>query len=221
MTDEYPKFGKIPRLHKPIVITEKIDGTNGLISVRVDHGSTILPGETRVFVNDGETSQAFIIGAGSRNRWLTPGADNYGFARWVAENATELATLGVGYHYGEWFGQGIQRGYGMCHREFALFNVAKWYDPAYNDEADVITDFPNANPCPDCCTVVPVLTIRDASEINKAVEASVTILRQHGSIIAPFDNPEGVIVYHLAAGQYFKVLLDNDDVPKSLVGSTV
>jgi hypothetical protein len=30
----YPAFGKIPRLHRPVVITEKIDGTNGLMSIQ-------------------------------------------------------------------------------------------------------------------------------------------------------------------------------------------
>ncbi len=30
---EYPAFGKIPRLNREVVITEKIDGTNGLISI--------------------------------------------------------------------------------------------------------------------------------------------------------------------------------------------
>lgn len=220
-SDDYPKFGKIPRLHKPVVITEMIDGTNGLIYIREEDGSPVLPGETRVFVEKpGVGATGFIVRAGSRNRWLTPEQDNYGFAKWVQENATQLVDLGVGCHYGEWFGKGIQRGYGLEEKGFALFNVARWYDPEVESESPVVMDFPNAQPCPPCCTVVPVMTVQDASRLNVAVMASFAFLRENGSVVASgFSNPEGVVVYHLAAGQYFKVLLENDDVPKSAVNT--
>lgn len=37
MTDlQYPSFPKIPRLNRAVIVTEKIDGTNGLIEVSVD-----------------------------------------------------------------------------------------------------------------------------------------------------------------------------------------
>ena len=56
---EFVKFDKIARLSRTIVITEKIDGTNGLIAIGDD-------GEFQV---------------GSRSRWITPENDNMGFAR--------------------------------------------------------------------------------------------------------------------------------------------
>jgi len=84
---EFVKFGKIARLSRTVVITEKIDGTNGLIAIGED-------GEFQV---------------GSRNRWIAPENDNMGFARWAYENKDELMGLGAGFHYGEWWGQGIQR----------------------------------------------------------------------------------------------------------------
>jgi hypothetical protein len=40
-------------------------------------------------------------------------------------------------------------------------------------------------------------------------------LREEGSLAAPgFMNPEGVVVFHLAAGMGFKKTLEKDEVPK-------
>lgn len=75
---------KTPRLFRDMVITEKIDGTNAA-----------------VIVADGK------LYAQSRKRIITPDDDNFGFASWVAEHP-ELVELGEGYHYGEWWGKGIQ-----------------------------------------------------------------------------------------------------------------
>ena len=103
---EFRKFNKIARLSREIVVTEKIDGTNGLIAIGED-------GEFQV---------------GSRNQWITPEKDNAGFARWAYDHKGELMTLGVGFHYGEWWGQGIQRGYGLKEKRFSLFNTSRWSD---------------------------------------------------------------------------------------------
>jgi hypothetical protein len=49
------------------------------------------------------------------------------------------------------------------------------------------------------------------------VNAFVEMLRSHGSFAAPgFMQPEGIVVYHTAAKQCFKVTLENDASPKSL-----
>ena len=103
---EFVPFPKIPRLYTECVITEKIDGTNGLIYI----------------TDDGDM---FI---GSRNRWLSEDSDNFGFHRWASENKSELMKLGVGRHNGEWWGSGIQRGYNLPKGEkrFSLFNVSIW-----------------------------------------------------------------------------------------------
>ena len=105
----YPAWGKTPRFGAGrMVVTEKIDGTNGLISIDVDG-----PG----------------LRAGSRNRWLDPTqpkADNYGFAAWCEANKDELVKLGRGRYYGEWWGCGIgKRGYHASARFFSLFNTAR------------------------------------------------------------------------------------------------
>jgi hypothetical protein len=99
---EFKEFQKISRFYRDIVITEKIDGTNGQIYIP-------------------EKGQ---IWAGSRNRWLKPGkkTDNHGFAEWVQAHESELRTyLGTGRYYGEWFGANIQRKYGLKEKRYYLF----------------------------------------------------------------------------------------------------
>lgn len=217
MTNGFPSFPKIPRLHKDVVITEKLDGTNGLISVEELPGKpdSLLYGETSAEV-DGKW---YAVRAGSRNRWLTLTEDNHGFARWVHENADELVKLGPGHHYGEWFGQGIQRGYGLTEKRFALFNVARWTDlnvhPDYAYRGEPL--FPKAVPCPKVCTVVPTLWIGSADLLNDMVSVIADAMLTVGSCAVPgYSRPEGLIVYHVAAGQYFKVLFEGDNTPKSL-----
>ena len=103
---EFESFGKIPRLlNMPMVITEKIDGTNAQILIS----------------DDGKELQA-----GSRSRFIKVGDDNFGFASWVEQNRDELLLLGPGRHFGEWWGRGIQRGYNLDEKRFSLFNSGKW-----------------------------------------------------------------------------------------------
>ena len=175
MTDFIP-FPKIPRLKRGCVITEKIDGTNAQIVIGED-GS---------------------IRAGSRNRWITPQDDNYGFAGWVERNKEELLQLGPGQHFGEWWGNGIQRNYGLKEKKFSLFNSGRW-----------------STGRPACCDVVPVLY---AGEFNSdSVETVLAKLVDTGSIAAPsFMKPEGIIVFMTASGHLYKVLAENDDKPKGL-----
>lgn len=189
---EFRAFPKIPRLRRDITITEKIDGTNAQINIaRRD--------------DDGEL---FIESVGSRNRFIYPGSktDNFGFAGWVQDHTAELLKLGVGQHFGEWYGHGIGRGYGLVKddRRFALFNTYRW-----NDE----------NPTPPCCEVVPVLYRGpQRGDHGDMIDHALLSLAVDGSVAVPgFKRPEGVIVYHSAASQYFKVLLENDDTPKGLL----
>jgi hypothetical protein len=175
MTDFIP-FPKIPRLKRGCVITEKIDGTNAQIVIGED-GS---------------------IRAGSRNRWITPQDDNYGFAGWVERNKGELLLLGPGQHFGEWWGNGIQRNYGLKEKKFSLFNSGRW-----------------STGRPECCDVVPVLY---AGEFNSdTVDTVLAELIETGSIAAPgFMKPEGIIVFMTASSHLYKVLAENDDKPKGL-----
>jgi hypothetical protein len=105
----FKEFSKIARLSRQVVITEKIDGTNGIVYVPDDPAEPLL--------------------AGSRNRWIPPGGGHFGFEMWVKNHADELRALGPGYHYGEWWGPGVgRRGYDLPQGEkrWSLFNVSRW-----------------------------------------------------------------------------------------------
>lgn len=169
---EFESFPKIPRWNREIIITEKIDGTNAQVVICED-GTVI---------------------AGSRNRFLTPTSDNYGFAAWVNEHLDELRTLGIGRHFGEWWGKGIQRNYGLDHRRFSLFNVSLWGDKSAR---------------PACCDVVPVL-YRGPMSAEEIHVAQLTLI-ECGSIAAPkFNHPEGIVIYHTASGKAYKATFDGD-----------
>lgn len=175
----FVEFASIPRLKRGMVVTEKIDGTNA-----------------QVFV-----TEAGIVMAGSRTRWITPEADNFGFARWVKDHEEELRALGPGHHFGEWWGQGIQRKYGLAEKRFSLFNVGRWTPET---------------PAPACCHLVPVLHRGDfdVSVVDDLLES----LRVGGSVAAPgFTKPEGVVVYLPHARSLFKVTLDHNDAHKGAV----
>ena len=175
-------FPKIARLNREIVITEKIDGTNALVHV-ADDGVTVT--------------------AGSRTRWITPSDDNFGFAAWVEANADELRKLGPGSHFGEWWGAGIQRGYGLDHRRFSLFNTHRWADDAVR---------------PTCCYVVPVMYQGPMS--MDAIRYHTELLRRHGSVAAlDFPKPEGVVVFHTASSTLYKVTCEKDESPKGIVAT--
>lgn len=175
---EFKKFPSIARLSREIVVTEKIDGTNAQIYI----------GE------DGE----FLTG--SRNRWITPEDDNYGFSKWAHENKEELLKLGVGQHFGEWWGQGIQIGYGLKEKRFSLFNIGRW----------------NNDNKPSCCHLVPELYTGDFTIEN--ILYALQQLYEYGSQAAPgFMKPEGVVIYH-KSGTLFKKTIKNDDKGKSYGG---
>lgn len=171
---EFKEFPKITRFYEQdVVVTEKLDGTNGLIHVSDD---------------------LVTVRAGSRNRWIHPGDDNYGFARWVQDNEDALRNLGPGYHYGEWWGNGIQRRYAMTKKVFSLFNVHRWSDSAVR---------------PACCDVVPTLytgplTPDVLNRFSKPLTHSAAALT-YG---IDFKEAEGVMIYFTKGGIYFKAPVD-------------
>jgi len=194
----FTEFPKMARLSREAIITEKIDGTNGQIYI----------GE------DGE----FLVG--SRSRWITPEQDNHGFARWAFEHRDELMLLGPGRHFGEWWGSGVQRGYGLLNGEkrWSLFNVQRW---CLHDQ--VRQQIPQADPravkvqdvLPACCHLVPVLYSGMFSTVE--VDSCLDRLRVGGSVASPgFAKPEGVVVFHVAGNVGFKRTIDKDSQPKSL-----
>ena len=174
MQPEFEAFQKIPRYFRDVSIQEKIDGTNAQVYISEDL-STVL--------------------AGSRTRWITPEDDNFGFAKWVEEHKEELKGLGPGRHFGEWYGKGIQRNYGLEDRRFMLFNTSRW-----NAET----------PPPECCQCATVLDEGLLNDFNIAYR--IERLREYGSFHVPgFMRPEGVVIYHKASGHLYKVTLEKDD----------
>lgn len=177
---EFVPFPKIPRLSREVIVTEKIDGTNAVIYIS-------------------ETGEML---AGSRSQWLVD-SDNFGFAKWVREHEDELRGLGPGRHFGEWWGSGIQRGYGLKNGEkrFSLFNVSRWHV----DLAD-----PEKPQRPACCDVVPILYRGDFD--TSAVVGCLSMLKLNGSVASPgFMKPEGVIVFHPQGNVGFKKTIEKDE----------
>ena len=151
--------------------------------------------------------------AQSRNRFLDweAGVDNFEFARWVHDNADALVELlGVGYHYGEWWGYKINRGYGLSagDRRFSLFDTDRY--------GDVVEEFWAV----EGLGLVPVLGRGVFGD--SIVQDSLRRLRREGSkAVEGYLRPEGVIVTHIAGRQRFKVLLEGDDTPKGSAGAGV
>jgi len=203
MTLEFHGFPKIPRLRRPVVITEKIDGTNAAVVIRpIALGEEVhVEQEKSVYTIYG----TYAISAQSRKRIITPLDDNYGFARWVWENSERLVReLGEGLHFGEWWGKGIQRGYNVNNKRFSLFNVARWAETSFTTQDGVDVE------------PVPLLSEDEVFD-TEAVEDVVRSLEINGSVAAPgYDRPEGVVVFHKAGNTLFKRLLENDELPKGV-----
>ena len=175
----FKEFPKIYRLNREVIVTEKIDGTNASIYI----------GENGEFLT------------GSRTQWITPEKDNYGFSRWAHEHKEELLKLGKGTHFGEWWGQGCQRGYGLPKGEkrFSLFNTFKWGVER-----------------PSCCSVVPILYqgLFKQDEIIKCLER----LKTGGSLASPgFMKPEGIVIFHTQGNFGLKVTIEKDEEHKGII----
>ena len=179
MSVAFTAFPKIARLKREIIVTEKLDGTNAAIIV----------------TDEGE------VYCQSRTKLITVNSDNAGFANWVEKNKAELAQqLGPGIHFGEWWGQGIGRGYGLKEKRFSLFNTHQWH---YETEDCRCVEAP-------LCYVVPVLARIDKFS-TEAVDQVMADLKESGSIAAPgFNDPEGVVVFHTQNQALYKVTFEYD-----------
>lgn len=186
------KWPSTPRFHKGMTIAEKINGTNACVRIL-----------------DGKVT------AQSRKRIITPESDNFGFASWVYENAGALTdVLGYGVHFGEWFGEGIQKNpLGIEGKRFALFSPWKFNDTEkeriqesglvefvpilFEGQADYMT-IPN---------VIEDLIYTGSRVVGAAQKFAPAIRRAH--------DAEGIIVWHRETQQKYKILLDNDAIHKS------
>lgn len=161
----WPKIIRLENKRAP-VFTEKIDGTNACIVI-------------------GPNGEFFTQ---SRTRFITPDNDNFGFARWAFENKEDLYKLGEGYHYGEWWGLGIQRGYDLKEKRFSLFNTRRWG--------------PHNPDTPSCVSVVPIINANTWDEAR-------SILMLNGSFAAPgYKRPEGLVMYEPDTDTCFKIIID-------------
>jgi hypothetical protein len=218
--DTFQVFPKIARYSREVIVTEKIDGTNAQILVwdetHIDPltNKQVGPPPTTVpwFVSEGSRS----IAAGSRKRFIVPEDDNYGFAKWVKENSESLMTLGHGTHYGEWWGQGIQRNYGLKEKRFSMFNVSRWVEHGETPQT-----IPTADPrivklqevLPPEVHLVPLMWRGLFDELNP--QRILDDLEKNGSQAAPgFESPEGIVIFHTASGAMFKKTLVGDEKPK-------
>jgi len=198
---EFEAWPKIPRLRRDITITEKIDGTNAAVLIEEMEAPWYYQEGVQhpVMLADG---RCFTLQCQSRTRLVTPADDNFGFAMWAYTHAEELVTfLGEGRHFGEWWGSGIQRRYGLDHKRFSLFNVNRW--GSVPDEHWPI----------DLLDRVPVLYRGPFSSTQ--VDHELDMLRLHGSSAAPgFMDPEGIVVFLNQARLMFKATCKNDEQPK-------
>lgn len=207
---DFIPFSKIPRLNRDVTLTEKIDGTCSCIAIETAT-LTGIPTGIEVAVVD-----SLAIYAGSRNRWVTPASDNFGFARWVLEHAVELSALGPGRYFGEWWGSGIQRTYGLKEKRLSLFNPAAFC--LHGETPKNISKDPKTpkyqKVLPACVGIVPVLYRGPFT--TEAVSTAIERLKTLGSVAAPgFMDPEGLIVFHEAGGHTYKVTVKDDDKRKS------
>jgi len=191
MFPEFRGFNKIFRYSRDCIITEKINGSNGVL-----------------YINENNN-----IFAGSRNRWLWGSIqdeihnDNMGFGQWVKTNKEELLKLGKGYHYGEWWGKGIQTGYNLKEKRFSLFNVSRWV----KDKTNVLKE--KQEYCPECCYVVPILY--EGKFDTELILGTLQQLKMNGSYASPgFMNPEGIVIFHTQSGYLFKKTFENEEKGK-------
>ena len=188
----FKPWPKITRLEnkRPPIFTEKIDGTNACVVVvptPINHTPNSYVGAITSAFNHNDNTHYFLY-AQSRTRLIYPGNDNYGFARWVWENAEELVKLEEGHHFGEWWGQGINRGYEQKEKRFSLFNTRRWG--------------PHNPNTPKCCHVVPIIPVHFPQD-------ALAQLQDYGSLAAPgWMKPEGAVMYEPDTDTCFKIIMD-------------
>jgi len=218
MTFEFRNYGKIPRwVNEHVWVSEKIDGSNScvviekLTTAEVTYFWGIQAPDAVKFLYFKD--EAYVVRAQSRNKFITPGKgkDNFGFAQYVLDNADALVSvLGVGYHYGEYYGSGIQSGYGLLtgEKHFALFPTHRV--SRLSDNFEQIMSIPGLE-------IAPELYEGPFGEGN-CIEDCLNLLRENGSFAHSargFARPEGVVVQFKLSGARYKAFVVEDG-PKTL-----
>jgi hypothetical protein len=213
MFEPYPKIARLAGA--TMSVTEKIDGTNGLIVVAQENP------------RHPEDTDLRVTCIGSRKRAIEPDIprmvdhdtgrtiqkrecrDNYGFAAWVRANESALVEfLGEGYHYGEWAGPGIQKNpLGLDERTFFLFH---WHrHPPEKFEAFRTGDGLGV---PDQLATVPVLVEKAPFSLKHIAVALEAVLHRSYVDAASLGQAEpipgeGLIIS--AFGTKLKLTADN------------
>lgn len=190
---EFKEWPKIPRggPNEIVTITEKIDGTNACVIVEISN----VDGLPHVV---GAQSRTQLL-AHNNSGVLTRYNDNYGFADWVIKNQHDLASLGEGYHYGEWAGEGIQKNHhNIKGKKFFLFNSERWRDGRQER--------------PKCCECVPVLyegplIVQKMDGSYNAIEVAMSDLWQSAKDGGWY--PEGIVVWYHKGRRYEKHTFEN------------
>lgn len=190
-TANYNSFPSIERLENIYcIISEKIDGTNGLIEIN-------------------ETNVRF----GSRNRYISFSDDNAGFANFFKDyearfkDAAKDITTDESYPlriYGEWFGRGIQRGYGLKDKFFMPFSF-------FYGEKLIEYQVPNV--------IAPNIMYTGKFSME-VVSACMQQLKLNGSgIVKGYKQPEGIVIFFPKYNFRLKETFDGakwkDALPKS------
>lgn len=191
---EFRGWGSTTREHKNKTITEKLDGTNAAV----------------VIYNGQVTAQ-------SRKRIITPEDDNYGFAKWVEKNADALKeTLGYGYHYGEWYGEGIQKNpLGIEGKRFALFHATKYtQDNGFNlSRVEGLETVPllHHGQC-NMWTIPEIIQDLDiyGTKVKGAKTVPVPVPGLEEVLFHRAASAEGIIVWNNETKTRTKILLEND-----------
>lgn len=167
---EFKSWPKTTRLFSPVVITEKLDGSNCAIVIqrRDDHKYAKHAPCVEVYFQD----EYWYVAAQSRNRLLTLGSDHQYFCKWVYDNAfTLVKLLGEGHHFGEWMSG-----------NFYLFNVKRWANIA-EDASKLGLD-----------TLHHVPVLYEGTYYDGVAEDACVELRANGSRVD--SRPaEGVVIY--------------------------
>lgn len=200
---EFIKYPKIPRWSRNVIITEKIDGMNGQILITAipnDYTSPTLIAYKKEADSACAYGTTWGMFVGSRNRLLTlnKSGDTHGFAAWCKERAEAVFDkLGPGRHFGEFWGKGINRNYGLDHNRFSLFRRDLWEGKELPPDFYVVPKLGeglvhhNTIYIPDIC---------------------LNLLISNGSYACKgYMDPEGVVIFHTASGHLYKKYCKNDE----------
>lgn len=221
----YPSFPSIERLENIYcVITEKIDGTNGLIEIRKD--SEIKVKDVENIIPSLTYDTKTVVKFGSRNRYLSYQDDNAGFANFyrhytvrfedmakdiiIVSNQeanqtndipTEKYPLQI---YGEWFGQTIQRQYGLKDKFFMPFST-------FYAEKLIEYQVPNI--------IKPTVLYTGKFDWAVAEGLMHSLLLNGSQVIPGFMRPEGIVIhfpkYNFRLKETFEGAKWKNLVPKS------